>query len=99
MVSIYILCDPRETDPIKRVRYVGATKTPAARRGPRRSPPRLRLPAHPDIRDAVAIPQPPCPAGEQEQVLVSAQGLATLRNAVDQVQPDLGHLREVVGDL
>ena len=23
---VYVLCDPRETDPVKRVRYVGVTK-------------------------------------------------------------------------
>ena len=28
---IYILCDPREDDPVKRARYVGCTFTPATR--------------------------------------------------------------------
>ena len=40
---------------------------------------RLRIEHHADIRDAIAIPQPPCPGGGQEQVLVATAKLDQAR--------------------
>ncbi len=38
----------------------------------RHYPLRLRICTHRDAREATLLPQPPCPAGEQEQRLVAA---------------------------
>ena len=61
--------------------------------------PRLRIPAHEDIRDIAAVERARCPASETLLTLVSLELVQRAWTTLDQEQVDTALAREILGQI